>query len=268
MTREQYNAIQAIHYSVAKYLLKTPLHYQQALKDEEDGAEDEKFAVGTLAHAMVLENKDLSKLFAIKPRGMSFATTKGKEWKAEQTLPILKEEDLNKVPRMAEAIVNHPRASRILRGCTEREYCLQATMGGLPCKALLDGVGSDDDAKRGILEIKTTRDASPWTFAKLAYDLHYDLQATFYSHMLALVEKLDDRPWMTWVAVENSPPWAVACYSPSEFMIESGMQKLSRVFEALNQCMESGHWVGYSEEIIEINPPGYRIRELTEMMAA
>lgn len=267
MTRSEYDAIDAVHYSAAKDLLRTGLHYQQALKDEHEGptaGEEDKYAVGTLVHAMTLENKDLSQIFAIKPKGMSFATTKGKEWRAAQTLPILKEEDLNKVPNMAQAIIQHPKASAILHGCTDREYCLQAIMGGVPCKALLDGVGRDEEGRRGILDIKTVVDASPKYFSKRAFDYHYDLQAAWYSYLLGIVEGLGTPPWMSWIAVENSPPWAVACYTPNELMMESGMRKMGTIFETLNDCLLTGRWPGYSDEIIEIGPPHYRIRELQE----
>jgi PDDEXK-like domain of unknown function (DUF3799) len=265
LTRDKYKLLDAVHYSTAKVFIdQTPAHYLQALANERNGAgnDEERHAVGTLCHAMSLEGKDLLGTFAIKPKGMSFATTKGKAWRDAQTLPILKEEDANRVPKMADAIAKHPVASRIIRSCPLREWALVGQMGGLNCKALLDAVGNDEAGVRGFVEIKTTSDASPRAFARQIYALHYDMQCSFYSTLLALSEGLEVAPWMAWIAVENAPPWAVACYQPSESMMASGNLKVAEFFEGVNECMRTGNWPAYSEEIIELDPPGYRQREL------
>ena len=70
----------------------------------EESEDELKYAVAKLSHAMILEGKDLRSNFAIKPAGLNLATREGQEWKKAQTLPILKEEDANRVPRMAEAV--------------------------------------------------------------------------------------------------------------------------------------------------------------------
>jgi PDDEXK-like domain of unknown function (DUF3799) len=265
MTREQYRMLEGVHFSTAKIFIDaTPAHYWQAVQDERNGTgnDEEKYAVGTLCHAMVLEGKDLAGTFAIKPKGMSFATTKGKAWRDAQTLPIIKEEDINKVPHMAEAIATHPIASQIVRSCPQREWAIFAELGGLRCKALLDAVGNDEVGIRGFLEIKTTNDASPRAFARQIYNLHYDMQSAFYTYLLSMAETLEAMPWMAWIAVESAPPWAVACYQPSEAMMQSGVLKVTEFLEGVNTCMQLDRWPAYANEILELDPPGYRMRDL------
>jgi hypothetical protein len=264
MTREEYKQIPGVHFSTAKVFIdQTPAHYYQAVQDERSREnDDEKYAVGTLCHSMVLEGKDLLGTFAIKPKGMSFGTIKGKEWRDAQTLPIIKEEDANRIPRMADAIAKHPTAAAMIRSCPRREWALVAEMGGVKCKALLDAIGQDEAGVRGFLEIKTTSDASPRIFARQVYALHYDMQCAFYSSLLSMVETLEIAPWMAWIAVESAPPWAVACYQPSDAMMESGILKVTEFLEGVNKCTELGDWPAYGTGIIELDPPGYRMREL------
>lgn len=240
MKRSEYNAIDALNYSSIKHILTSPACFKDRRENPEP--EDEsKYLVGTLAHAMVLEGKDLRDMYAIKPKSMSFATKEGKAWRDAQVLPILKEDDADKVPRMAEAIANDPDASQAIKSCPMREHVAQGTLHGLHWKAMFDGLGQDA-TRWGITDIKTCIDASPRGFAKRVRDFHYDLQQELYTQLLANDKSLGERPWWLWIAVESKAPFEVAVYWPDETILEAGRRKLDRAVALYRECTASGIW--------------------------
>lgn len=239
MNRDEYNAIPALNFSMAKHLLRSPAHFKAA--EDEEREETDAMRIGTLVHAMVLEGKDLRDLYAIKPKGMSFATTEGKEWKAAQSLPILKEEDANGIPRIAEAITRNPDAVALLKGCPQRERAITFEMRGIACKALLDASGTDGTSW-AVSDLKTAMDASPREFAKQAFKMHLDMQAAWYSDGLAIVEGLEVHPWFAWIVVEKKPPFFNVVYEPEEAMLETGRAKIELAIKRYKDCMKTGVW--------------------------
>jgi hypothetical protein len=238
MTTAEYRAHPALNFSLAKHLLKSPAHFKAAQDEERE--ETDAMRVGTLAHAMILEGKDLRDLYAIKPAGMSFATKDGKAWRDEQTLPILREEDANSIPRMAQAIVSNQDAAAVLRGCQHREMPIFGTVMGVECKALLDVAGCVDGAWV-IADLKTCQDSSARSFGWTVEDMHYDLQAAWYSTILATIHDLETPPFWVWLAIEKAAPFVNRVFTAEHWM-DSGMEKLERVLTLYKECMASGVW--------------------------
>lgn len=255
VTREEYIATPGLNFSKAKLLLKSPAHFKAA-EEEEEKEPTEAQQIGTLAHAMVLEGKDLRSMYAIKPDGMTFASNAGKAWKAEQTLPILTQDQADMIPGIADAIARDPFASAALKGCVHRERMALGSLQGVWCKGLLDCAGSDG-SKWAIGDFKTTVDASPRAFEKLAYKNDYDLQAVWYSDLIALEQGLEEPPFFFWIACEKAKPFVNAVYHPSEAMMDSGREKLTHVLDLYKRCQETGKWPGYTTGIVELNPPAW-----------
>lgn len=239
MTRETYRAHPALNFSLAKHLLKSPAHFRAAQDEEREETDAQR--LGTLAHLMILEGKDTRDMFAIKPAGMSFATKEGKAWRDAQTLPILKEEDAEGLPRMAEAIAKNPEASAALKGCPMREKPILFSMHGVECKALLDCAGTDGSAW-AIGDFKTTRDASPRGFSRTVSEMDYDMQIAWYADGLALAEGLEVPPWCFWIAAEKSAPFFNVLYQPDAEVLASGRRKIERALATFKRCTESGEW--------------------------
>lgn len=253
MTRAEYLAIDALNYSNGKLLLKSPAAFKQALEEPEDPL---RHVVGKATHGFLLEEKDPRSHFAIKPEGMSFATTEGKKWRAAQTLPILKEQEANAVLGMTEAVLNHREASRALHLCKNREVVMQGEYKGVAIKGILDAVG------RNVIEIKTCIDASDETFGltrAVNKPFHYDLQVVWEMELSKLQ--------VAWILVENTPPHTVNFVYPGYDIIASGQQKMDIIIHKYKMCTESGDWSAYAcgdfmKELHEINGPKWRIMEL------
>lgn len=263
MNREEYAAIPALNWSKAKLLLRSPAHYVAGLLEPDD---QDRYLVGTLVHGMVLEGKCLEGLYAVKPKGMTFASTAGKAWRDEQTLPILKEEDASRIPRMADAIACHKVARDALSHCKNRERAIVTTLSGVKVKGLLDMSGQDNDGRSGFVEIKTTLDARPEFFAKrcCSEPFHYDGQNEWYASLLSIADG-GPRPWSLWIAVEKSAPFAVACYGPDESMIDSGIEKVQDALATFKACQLSKQWPAYHAGIQMISAPKWRINQLANL---
>jgi len=217
--------------------------------------------IGTLAHSMILEGKNLIDLYAIKPEGMSFATKEGKEWRDKQTLPILKEEDANGIPRIAQAITENKDAALILKGCQSRETPIIANMHGVKCKCLID-LHDPATGKWTIGDFKTAQDISPRKFSATVYDMDYDMQAAWYSDLLAIANGIENPPWWFWIAAEKKPPFLNAVYVPSDEVMESGRDKVKRALTLYKECMELGEWPMPLRGINKIELPSWAKREV------
>lgn len=252
MTREEYRAHPALNFSLAKWLLKSPAHFKAAVDEEQE--ETDAMRVGTLAHAMVLEGKDLRDLYAIKPEGMSFATKEGKAWRDSQTLPILKEEDANAIPMMAQSIARNADAASILMGCQMRERPIFFTLHGVECKALLDACGTDGEAW-AICDFKKVRDASVHRFERAIQDFDYDMQAAWYSDGLAMAEGIEEQPWYSWITCEDKAPHWCPVYAPDDEVMSRGRAKVEKALSIYKDCMASGKWPMPSQGVSRIGLP-------------
>lgn len=253
MNREEYSNLPALNFSKAKHLLRSAAHFKAAMEDEEHEATDAQH-IGTMAHAMVLEGKDLRAMYAIKPAGMNLGSKEGRAWKKEQTLPILKEDDIEFIPAAAEAIRNDGHASAMLRGCPLREHVVTGNMMGVECKMLMDLAGSNE-GRWAIGDMKTCVDASPYGFSKAVANGHLDMQIAWYADLLAIAEGLEEPPFCFWIAVEKPRAAAVQVYIASEEVMASGRRKVERALTLFKQCQETGSWPGYASGPINLNLP-------------
>lgn len=268
MTRTEYLAIEGLNFSAGRHILRSPGHMRAYLEEPED---ELKYAVGELAHSLVLEGEDLTDRYDIQPQDIKLNTKEGKEWdrarkgyakaKGQEPKLLIKEKDANRVPRMAESIASHDLASRILRMCPGREVIFQNKYHGIPIKGLLDAVGEDANGRLTICDFKTTQDARMTSFSKRVMDLDYDLQAVWYQKLFP------DDTGFVWIVIENSAPYAVNVFTPTHEMLQSGLQKLEAVITRYKICQNKNNWStymfgGYSTEMQQLDPPMWRIKEL------
>lgn len=264
MNREEYLALEGLNFSAARHILRSPAHMKAYMEEPED---ELRYAVGKLAHAMILEGKDLRDLYLIQPKDIKLNTKAGKEWLAIQRRyngedkPILREEDANRIPRMAHSVAQHELASRVLRMCPKREVVVMGTYRGVTLKGIFDAIGADAKGRGTICDFKTTQDARMVSFSKRVMDLDYDLQAAWYQHMF------EEDTGFVWIVIENSAPYAVNVFTPTHEMLQSGLQKLEAVITRYKICQEKQNWStymfgDYSTEMQQLDPPMWRIKEL------
>ena len=256
MSIEEYRASEGEHYSRLKLALMSAAHYANPPEPPEDG--NPALLKGSLLHAYVLERRVVE--YVTRPKMAPDDPSKPwngnrnacKEWVKAQTLPILKEEDVEDQLGMRRALMENRVVQEILASCPERERPVFAEYGGLPLKALLDGAGRDNSGRRVVFDLKSCRDSSPNGFAKSVSQLKYTLQLSLYSAVLSLDEKLEERPSWLWIAVENKKPYNVSVYAPTPQHYDAGERQLEYCVRLVKECKRTGIYLGYTDGITDL----------------
>ncbi len=165
---------------------------------------------------------------------------------------ILKAEEYDTVLRMRDNVHTHPKISKLLTEDVELSAIWQDRATELMCKGRFDCV----NRKRGVfLDLKKTRDASPRGFLKAIGTYGYYLQAAMYyagAYALDLPVK-----HFVFVAIEDYPPYAVAAYRITDKALMAAEYELGDLMQVYKECVESGHWPAYSQDIEDIAIPGW-----------
>ena len=221
-------------------------------------------ALGTAVHMMVLEPGRVRDGIVGDPYGAS-RSKEAIAWRAEQaaagrlTLGMGEDTDpWSPTPwtaawAAADAVRAHPIAKALL-GTGRAEvsgYWTDADFGVL-CRLRADWL---DEAHQVVVDLKTTRDAGMDSFSRSAVEYRYHVQAAFYWDGLVACGWVPQA--FVFVCVETAPPYGVALYSVKPEDLDLGRAVYRRDLATYAECLRSGEWPGYPEEIRELELPGW-----------
>lgn len=244
-----YFKLEALSASGAKLIAKSPAHYKAAMEQSRTPTPAQVF--GTVVHAMILEpHKSHADLFSVKELNWTTKEGKAEREKLERIgLPIISAVDLDKALRMRDSVWASSHAASLLTGCkTEQQTTWTGYDAKVPCKAGIDATGP-----LGIVDLKTTIDASPDAFARAIRSYGYYMQAAHYIDAIAATQG-KVMPF-TFIAVEKQPPFAVACYTLSFDSLAAGYAAMNKIAKIYSDCIASGVWPGYEGKSIELSIP-------------
>lgn len=255
MTAPNYHAIDALSASGAKHLLRSAAHY--LAQKEQPMQPTAAMRLGTAVHTMILEPEKADIEIARAPK-LDKRTKVGKEtfelFERENAGKLILDADAyDKAAAIADAVYKHPQARELLKDGQSEVSMLWEAHDGLPCKARFDYYRGD-----GIVDIKTTQDASPDGFARNIASLKYHMQA---AHYLQGYRELTgwDADHFTFVAVENEPPYAIGIYRLDEPSLMSGRMLMEKAAMAFRQAKQPAGWHGYSPDIQTISVPSWAL---------
>lgn len=224
-------------------------HFRQVAFGSRPSEPTDAQIVGTLTHALVLQSK---KLFVPRPKGMTFQTKEGKEWRKAQKLEPVSREIAADLYRMRRAVWSNATARAILErpGNTEVAAFKRHEPTGLMLKGLADFLVTDDNLMTVIPDLKTTTEggASEKEFSKTIYNYGYHRQAAFYLDLFGASH-------FVFIVVEKVAPYAVACYALDHDAIVLGRRENGADLLRVKQCIDSGIWPGYGDELKKIGLP-------------
>ncbi len=227
---EAYHADPALSRSDIVRMLRSMRHFKFYNKPESSSPH---FRVGTALHRLVLEG--------VPPVVNEFdgRTKQGKEFQEINPDAIsAKEADL--VCAMAEQVAPYFSGP----GIAEVSYFWEdiAEPDAVMCKCRPDWI--EDGV---IYDLKTTRrDARYFHYDIRDYSL--DVQAFWY---LKGVGQFEPVYAFRFVVVEKDPPHGVLVYEIEDLSITE--QRVNEVLSKYRQCLKTGEWPGYSDEIVKIN---------------
>jgi hypothetical protein len=247
MTRAEYEAIDAVHFSTLKEFARSPAHYKAALQSPKEATD--AMEIGTAYHLLALEPERVSERIAVW-RG---ETRKGPEWNdfcderlgrtfklvadavrgfAAAGKVLLSAEDFETAKAMAASVRASPQAKPYL-ATGMAEVTLQWEEQGIKCKGRADFVGS------ALVDLKSTRSAAMEPFGKQMWDARVHAQLAFYRSGLG-----KPLPCVL-IATENVFPYVTQVYRLTEAQLEQGRGEYSAWLATLKQCEATKHYPGY-----------------------
>tara|TARA_R100001443_G_scaffold112510_1_gene126061 strand:- start:57 stop:872 length:816 start_codon:yes stop_codon:yes gene_type:complete len=207
-----------------KYLLECPSKPSAAMK------------FGTAFHMFVLEDKEFSRHYAVEPDGIDKRTTLGKATllKFNESLngkePI-SHKDYVQILEMRTQLVQHKHYS-LLEDSNQFEkiYLWKNETLDILCKGKLDAVNTRD---KYIVDLKTTRDASPKAFKEIIINQKYHMQAAFYCDALGYKDYYI-------YAIEKSKPHCICVYKMSEDLLKMGRDIYIGLIKYYKKYVEGG----------------------------
>lgn len=263
ITRDEYDAIPAVNWSMLKMMGRSPLHYQHSLKRAWPDTAAKK--LGRAVHMAVLEPKRFMSAIAIWDgairRGQVWdafkAANAGKEW--------LTEDELNGCMSLQSAVRADPHARRYL-DAGEGETAVTWTHvvkaddrtpeTNIPCKGLLDFVST---SKSAILDLKTTRIGSPSGFAGESWKYRYHAQAAMYVDGYA-AKHGTVLPYVL-IVVEKESPFVVQVYTIPDHILALGREEYQHHLRDLAYCRSVSRWPGYVDGESELSLPHWMLEE-------
>ena len=159
--------------------------------------------------------------------------------------------------RTVDAILAHPGARTLLTGgIPEVSLFWNDAKYEVPCKARIDFLRDDG----GMVDIKTTTDASPEGFGRTIASFLYHVQGSHYwsggEHVLGASPK-----FFAFIAAEKEEPFGVSAQVLQVDALRIGMAKCDRALRRYAEAAASGRWGAYSDLIEPAILPAWALRE-------
>jgi exodeoxyribonuclease VIII len=200
-------------------------------------------ALGTAAHSMLLTPRDFDAEIAVSP-DVDRRTKAGKAAHAEfaETVgnrTVITPDQHETAAIIANAVKNHAAAAALLAGAEcETTFIWEGN------KARIDAVNGST-----LIDLKTTRDASPDAYIPAIFRYGVHLQLAWYRRALEYHGTRVDRCVI--IAAENAEPFGVAVYEMDAETMQLGEAAVDHALAQLNANAANG----YAAAPIVVTPP-------------
>jgi hypothetical protein len=234
--------------------------------------EDDKFAIGTASHALLLQGEDIAVVIDAPNYKTKVAQEARDAARATGFVPLLVGQ-WGRVQAMVAAARDRLDEINVQpRLLTEgkAEQTIVWDEDGVACRARLDWLRDDHTA---IDDVKTTiRSANPdgWTRSTL-FSIGADIQAVMYRH--AVLATTGVEPEFRFIIIESQPPYELSVVSLGPDVLVMAEKKLRWAVALWRKCLASGEWPGYPRQVCFAEMPAWEEnrwleKELREEAAA
>lgn len=225
----------------------SPAHLQAYLRGEDVEARTEPLEFGQVLHTFVLEAHLIDSRYYREPE-VDRRTNVGKAKLAEAAAANagkrgVRAEKWDLGLKLRDAVYAHRAARALLEadGGFEQTMFWDNTETGERCKALYDKTSV---GKAFHADLKSTTDASEPAFRRAIWNYAYDRQGAHYCDATGLRFVL--------IAVEKTPPYAVAVYALDDWWMQSGQERRMPHLRTYAHCRATGKWPSYPDKIQHI----------------
>lgn len=259
-SNDEYHSSPGVSKSMLDVFIQDPLVFEGRFVSKwlERKRPSDAMKLGTLLHDIVLDPLGVGASVQIVPRdaltldgrksGMKF-----KHWRENNPggIPIRWNDP---VAFMLEAVRRNEMAMALLSAATDFEENQRWTdrETGLLLRSRTDGICWPT----AILDLKSTRDASPAEFTKSVLKYGYHRQAAMYQEPWEILS--GERLPFYFIAVQSSEPYHCRVYQLSDEFVELGRQQIADARRRLAECLLTGVWADeVAGKIVELDPPAW-----------
>lgn len=238
---------------------QTPAHFIGA-----DRKNTKAKTFGAAAHMAVLEPHLLERTYGRLPNGHNGTTVAGKaatQAVKEAGLIPLKADEYDATLKIRDLLHADPLVQRLINGAVYEQsaYWIDEETGEL-CRCRPDIY---NPALRMMADVKTTRDASAYRFAKDIEDYGYHVQDPFYSDGWTAAGGGDVDAFV-FITIESEAPHLFQIYELSELDKQQGRDIYRQALRRYADCKRQGVWPGYAGGVQEISRPRWAQEKLLE----
>jgi len=256
ISNDNYHDSDGISRSRLMNFQKSPKHYQQPKEFKGSSA----MVLGSLVHNILLEPALFDIEFAVVPE-INKRTKIGKmQWEAfqleHQGKTLVTQEQLETANLMCAAVMENKDAKALLShdALVENSIYWEHKETKIQYKCRPDFWCKESGL---VVDLKTTADASPWSFSNSAYKFNYFTQAAMIREGLASIGKPMTR--FVIIAVENTFPFVPAVYVLDDASIDMAAEQFHKIARKLKSCIDSNDWPDYGVNMLSM--PKYAERD-------
>ena len=262
LSNAAYHALDAVSKSDLDRIARSPAHWKYGEREETAA-----MRIGSAVHCAVLEPERFATDYAVAPpTSLCDKRTKaGKEQFAafeEENAgkTVLTFEEGTLCAHLAASVRAHPRAAALLSaGQPEVSAFWNDPEFNVRCRARYDWLTPDGLA----LDLKTTQDASAGAFAKSCANFRYHVQSAWYQD--GYLQATGDLPLgFVFIAVEKTPPYAVALYELDGEAVDYGRALARRDLARYVTARELDVWPAYPDTIQPLSLPRWALNASIE----
>lgn len=265
---DAYHSGPGISKSGLDLIAKAPTHYYAKYLDPNRPEDDKQTTAqldGELAHCAILEPDEFSKRFVVGP-DVSRATKAWKEFvEAHPGLTAIKPDQYKAAWSQAASVNRLPEiAAALSNGKPEVSAYWIDEETGLLCRCRPDFVHEVGDSGVILVDVKTCGDARPSEFTRQIARMRYHVQNAYYSDGYAIASGLPVLGFL-FASVEMEYPYAASAIMLDEDSIEQGRKDYRRALDTYAECLSSGSWPAYGDEVHLTRLPGWAFDDEEEM---
>jgi exodeoxyribonuclease VIII len=238
-----YFALPHVSNSKLTTLKRSPEMYKLEYIDHAiEREETESMKLGSLVHCLILEPSQSQHRYYVAAK-IDRRTKEGKAAAVQQEIDaagkiVIDMEFYRKACKVADAVfANEQVGPVLLSSLGESEAFLSFKWSGMECKSKIDWLAICGDL---IIDIKTSQNASPESFAKSVVDYGYHRQAAFYSE--AVYQNQGVMPRFIFAVVSTTEPYLCGCYELDNNALDIGRIEIEALVNELKQRTESNDW--------------------------
>lgn len=253
----EYHSSPALSASGAKLILKSPAHYRWAM---DHPTTSQTFNLGHAVHSLVLgSGRQVVRVYFDDYKTKDARVLRDVLLSADM-IPLTRPE-WQQVRAMADAVLSHPLAAALFAdGQPELSLFTTDPETGVELRARPDWIG------RTIVDLKTTINANPADFDRIAWTYHYEMQAAWYLDEVARAGIIPDDDRLLFVNVEKSPPYLVSVTELDAEALRIGRTRNREAIDTFARCLATDEWPGYPAVEHLVPLPTYAAMQYAEEM--